>query len=138
MHHEEEERAHERPHHRPQQNQQNFRNRWEEPRPFMHEQNRRRFEEDEMRARAEYEAHMRQRHSSPTHPSETDRRQHGFSDDHHAPQNRQERQEWHDGNERRSPENQHARDRWQQPEEQPPLRERRRRHRDDDWDERGW
>lgn len=142
MHHEEEERHHERPrrrHPRHEEEQQNFRSRWEEPRPFMHDRDRR-FHEEEMRARAQHEAHHRNQQHGRQHPDDINRRQHGFSDDH--PSHMEERREWRrDGNNFYNPENQHARDRWQQHEQLPPLREQRRRHqsrREEDRDERGW
>src|SRR5690606_19890108 len=135
---------HERPqrrHPRHEEEQQNFRSRWEEPRPFMHDRERRHYEE-ERRERAERERHeYRQQQHERQHTDEINRHQHGFSDDYHTDRRQGERREWREGNNQFSPENQHAHNRWQQNEQLPPLREQRPRQqsrRDEDWEERGW
>ncbi|WP_018476657.1 hypothetical protein [Pontibacter roseus] len=141
MHHEEEERYHER-HNRPQHRderswheEQTFRNRWEEPQPFMHDRERRDYEES--RAQREWE----HRQHRPPQAEEINRRQHGFSDDHRGADRQEEQRQWRHSPGHFTPENQHARDRWQQQENLPPLREQRHRRqsrRDEDWDNRGW
>jgi hypothetical protein len=137
MHHEEEERYHERHdtprrHPRNASDQQNFRSRWEEPRPFMSDRERQNYEE-EMRERVHRQGREHRQQD------DISRHQHGFSDDHHTRDRREQQREWHQGHEHYGPDNQHARDRWQQYE--PPMREQRHRgqsRRDQDWEDRGW